>query len=66
MKPKKLPERGLEPEIRRAFNQLLDHVEGLKILPNSDVEIDRTTRGTFIRPKGSGNNTDNNQAPRWG
>ena len=64
-KPDPIAENGLEPDLRRRFNALLRYVDSLRVLQNSDIEIDRTSQGTFIRPKG-GNNTDNNQAPRWG
>lgn len=65
--PTKVPEGGFDPVGRRKINQIIDALESLRILNSPDVDIDRTRKGTFIRPKGgNGNDTTNNSAPRWG
>lgn len=64
--PEPLNESGLEPEVRRKVNALLRYVQSLRLLDHSDVEIDRTSQGTFIRPKGGGNTDTTNNVPRWG
>jgi len=67
MKTKKVPERGLDKEMRRQFNRLLDELDSLRPLPSSSVEIDRTSQGYFIRSRGgSGSGSSDNIAPRWG
>lgn len=62
----KIADGGFDPASRRKLNEVIEALESLRILRHPDLDIDRTSQGTFIRPKGGGDNTNNNQAPRWG
>lgn len=65
--PEPLPESGLEPEVRRAFNRLLAYVRTLTPRESGTVSVNRTQAGFTVDVKdsarGSGSETS---TPRWG
>lgn len=64
--PSNIEDGGLDPKTRRKINEILAVLRTMMPLNTPDVQIDRTVNGFFIRPSAGGNNTTNNQAPRWG
>ena len=62
-----IAEVGFDAPGRRKMNEIIRAMKSLEILKTPDIEVDKTSQGTFIRPNNSGGDgTDNNQAPRWG
>jgi len=63
--PDPVPENGLEPDLRRRFNQLLRAVRTLKVRESGTMAVSHTEAGTFVEikasAKGGGDST-----PRWG
>lgn len=57
--PQKLPERGPKwfVQIATTINRIIEHLYSLQPLQTINSEVEHTTSGVFIRPKGSGGTT---------
>lgn len=64
--PDPLPENGLEPEVRRRFNQLLAYVRTLTPRESGTVAVNRMASGVTFEVKESARGSGNNETPRWG
>ena len=63
--PEPVPENGLEPDLRRKFNQLLRAVRTLKVRESGTMAVSHTEGGTFVEVKNSARG-GGNSTPRWG
>jgi len=64
--PEKVSEKGFDPDMRREFNAVVDYLRSLTPRSSTGAEVERGADGFTIRPKNTGDSTNNNQAPRWG
>jgi len=65
--PDPVPENGLEPDLRRRFNELLRVVRTLQVRESGTVAVSHTQAGTFVEVKASAaGNGNNSNIPRWG
>ena len=63
--PQKVKSSGLNPEMRKQFNLMVDFVKSLRPMTGHATEIDKTSKGFFIRPKGSSSTTGTTGGARW-
>lgn len=65
--PDPVSEKGLEPELRRKFNQLLAFVRTIVPRDSSTVAVNRTASGVHLGVKPSARGSGGNGGvPRWG
>lgn len=68
IKPEKVKEHGFDPDLRRAFNSLLEYLRCVEPRTSHGAKIERTANGFFVVPTVTTqqDNNQNNSAPRWG
>jgi molybdenum cofactor biosynthesis enzyme MoaA len=64
--PDKVPEKGLEPDLRRAFNQLVDYLRAMQPRDSASVSVSNTTNGVTLAVKQSARADAAGNVPRWG
>ena len=64
--PDKVSEKGLEPELRRAFNRLIDYLRAMEPKSSASVSVQRTTEGVSLTVNQSARGIGNGGTPRWG
>jgi len=65
IEPKKVKLSGLNPEMRKQFNIMVDFVKSLRPMTGHATEIDKTSKGFFVRPKGSSSTNTPTGGARW-
>jgi hypothetical protein len=64
--PDKVSERGLEPELRRKLNQLIDYLREMQLRSSASVSVQRTAEGVSLSVNPSSRGSGNGGVPRWG
>jgi len=64
--PDKVSERGLEPELRRKFNQLIDYLREMQPRSSASVSVQRTVEGVSLSVNPSSRGSGNGGTSRWG
>jgi molybdenum cofactor biosynthesis enzyme MoaA len=64
--PDKVSEKGLEPDLRRAFNQLVEYLRTIQPRDSSSVSVSTTTNGVTLAVKPSARGNGSGSVPRWG
>jgi len=64
--PEKVSEKGLEPDLRRAFNQLVEYLRTMQPRDSASVSVSNTTNGVTLAVKPSARGDGSGSVPRWG
>ena len=64
--PDKVSEKGLEPDLRRAFNRLIDYLREMQPRSSASVSVQRTTEGVSLSVNPSARGSGNGGTRRWG
>ena len=63
--PKKRAEAGILREVWRAYNEMVDYVRSLKIVPGKNTHVNHTTNGTMIEAMPGGESAGGEDLPVW-
>jgi len=64
--PDKVSEKGLEPDLRRAFNRLIDYLRAMEPRSSASVSVQRTTEGVSLSVNPSARGSGSGGTPKWG
>jgi len=64
--PEEIPENGLEPEVRRAYNRLVRFVRRMIPRDSASVSVTHSAGGVHLAVKENARGNGNGSIPRWG